>query len=221
VSIQELLKGILVLAVLAAGSALLFLFRHEPESTVVLSRAPGLVENRPIGEIVPGFRAEHRVTDRLAANRNSLPGNAAVCVEILLANFSNRQNTGYFDIGLGLDDREFFRQVEASSVADNAKRRVCFDDVTVRSLLAARELRILLRGVSSPPGAAVTAWTTTDVSSGQMVAVPGSAPPRSLVAGLSAQDGDQTGSRNALVLIAFGALSIATLLMARRRDRLG
>ncbi len=208
------MKGFLVLAILVVGSALLFLFRHEPEAPVIMSSMPRLVEGRPVGEIVAGFKVEQRMTEKFGAHPKSLPQQAIACVEVMLANYSDRRNSGFFDIGLILDDREFFRQVEASGVIDNAVRRVCFDDVSVRALLDAREVRIMLRCVSSSASAAVTAWTTSDVSAGQLPATSGSAQPRSLVAGLSPEVRGSMLGRHALVLVALGALVIATLFAA-------
>lgn len=214
-SLQAWTRGILLIAVLAAVSAFLFHFRHEPVSKATLSEPPKLVNNAPIGEIVQGFRAEQHVTAKLAGDRLDRLKGSGVCVEILLANYSNRPNTGQFAIGLVLDGRQFVQQVDAAAVTDNATRSICFTDVTVGALFAAREVRLMLLGLSSPPGAAVTAWTTADLSAGQLAGPPGSPSSRSLIFHFSTQVDGQQGRRNALVLISLGALAISTVILSR------
>ena len=209
-SSTTLVRSLLISCAVAAAFALLFLFRYDAVSTITLIEPPSLISNTPIGEIVQGFSAEQLFTVKLAEDGSDKLDKNPLCVEVLLANYANRSNTGQLDIELILDSQEYVRHVEAASVADNVMRRTCFNDVAVGMLRRARESRLILRGVSSPPGAAVTAWTTSDVSIGHLVSMPSSEQPRSLVVGFSAQSNSDLKTRNAIMLIVLSALAVAT-----------
>lgn len=210
---QHSARVLLAWSTLVVGCAALFFLRLQPQSDIVISKLPSLLDNRPIGEIVPGFHVEQQ----LKAKFEGLPsgrGNEQVCIDILLANYSNRSNSGQFEIGLILDGDEHIQKIDAAGVADNAIRRVCLTDVSVSTLLSSRKVRIVLRGVSSPTGAAVTAWSTADTSVGHILMNGSTHSPRSLVVGLSSRFGKEKGKHNELILIVFGALAIATIFWA-------
>ena len=205
------------LFVIAACSGAIYLFRPETNPTIKLATMPKIVDSKPIGEIVADFRAEQRIKPPAPTARTRKLETLNLCADILLANYADRPNTGQFEIGLVLDGQEWLERIEASSVADNTRRSVCFQKLTVAQAISARAISLVIRGVSSPSGKAVTAWTTTDVSAGRLVAATDAGPPRSLVVTLSAEAVDGGHERNALVLVAFGAFIVATMLFAGRR----
>ena len=210
------LKSGLVFALLVISGTYLFLTRDDPAMKIGLSERPSIPAGVPVGEIVQGFRAEQRINAKLAHRRTHLE-DEGVCVELLMANYSNRANTGLFAVDLLLDGKAFVQQIDAVDIRDNTNHRICYEDVSVAALIEARDIRLVLRGISSPPGAAVTAWTTSDLSAGQLVGVPERLASRSLVFHFSTQAVSEQARNNALVLIVLGALAAATAFLPSPR----
>lgn len=211
---QTCLKATLMALVLAIVGAYLFLVRYQPASTIPFSESPLNTAALPLGEISRGFRAEQLISIKLDSSKLEGLEDEPICVEMLLANYSNRPNSGHFAVELVVDDITFAQEIDASDVRDNAYRRICFDGSTSWVLFNADDRRIVLRGISSPPGAAVTAWTTTDLRAGRLVGVADRLASRSLVFRLSTQVVFEQGRRDALILIFLGALAVGTMFLA-------
>ena len=208
-------KSGLVLALLVTWSTYLFVIRYDPVMKIGLSEQPSVPTGVPVGEIVPGFRAEQRVNANLAAHRRAHLEDGGVCVDVLLANYSDRPNTGKFAVDLVLDREAFAKEIDAADVRDNINHRICYEGVSVGALFDAHDVRLVLRGLSSPPGAAVTAWTTSDLDAGQLVDVPEPLASRSLVFHFSTQIVSAQSRTNALIIIVLGALAVATAFLPR------
>ena len=138
-------------------------------------------DSLPAGELIADVRLRQSVNadmvQSLDEERSALP----LCVEVLLANYGNRENRGTIRLGIDLDGRIESREIDVRTVKDNAYHRICFENVTLRDVHEAREVHVLLEGVDSEPGSAVTAWTTRDLGYGALVTTDDRLKERSLV----------------------------------------
>ncbi len=164
----------------------------------------------PVGELVADVCLRQDVNLDAKRTPDEERSNQPLCVEILLANYNNRKNHGTIMLGIDLDGRIERREIDAAMVKDNAYHRICFENVTLKDVFDAKELFLLLEGVDSEPGSAVTAWTTSEVRYGTLVTTEDDLKNQSLVFHL----GYKTSSLNhtALILVLIAALSITTLI---------
>lgn len=183
--------------------------RYEPVSASNLSERPQNQNMRPIGEISAEFTAEQLINASSILGQQQMSKNENVCIELLLANWSNRPNTGEFAVDLIVAGQPFIQVIDAGSVKDNANHRICFDNLQVSELVNNDEIRLIIRGISSPAGAAITAWTTTDLSAGQLINVPEQLASRSLVFHFVSERYSASSYRHALILVFLGMLAIA------------
>ena len=204
--------SIFLLAVIVLGIFLL-ITRYEP-AQIRLSDRPDTLNPLPIGEITRAFRAEQLLTADFFSKQGQIGDGSTVCIKLLLANWSNRKNTGYFAVDLIINKKEVFTSViDASTVSNNTNRTICYDELSISKLIEQNDVRLVLRGISSPPGAAITAWTTTDLSAGQLINVSESFESRSLVFHLSSKQESKIMYRHALIILILNMLAIATLII--------
>jgi hypothetical protein len=202
-----------LLMLIIIGSYLLIV-RYEPVSKNILSERPQQLDILPIGEISQGFRVEQLVDRSSISDRYDTFEHESVCIELYLANWSDRRNSGQFAVDIILDKEVFTHIIDAAVVVNNANHKACFDNVSVDMLFDAHNIHLVLRGISSPPGAAVTAWTTTDLSSGQLIDMLDHLLLRSLVFNFSTRSFSESPYRHALMLIIFGMIAIGTMFMS-------
>ena len=170
-------------------SAILILFTaihlysqyEEPELYHVLSGDQKHQEMQPVGELLEGVRFSQSVDLQKIRQVGQERAASSLCLEMLMANYSNRANTGKVRFGVALDGRIETLSVAAETVQDNAYHRVNFENVKLADVYAAHEMQILLEGVDSKAGSAVTAWSTQDVSMGRLVAMDDKMANRSLI----------------------------------------
>ncbi|MCV2875542.1 hypothetical protein OE810_04645 [Rhodobacteraceae bacterium XHP0102] len=202
--------GLLLIALGVLGLFMLF-ERYEPVSAITLSNRPNNQNSRPIGEITTDFRAEQLIVVSSILGRRQMSYDDDVCIELLMANWSNRQNTGDFAVDVITAGETFTQVIDAASVKDNANRRICFDDLQFRKLVDNDEIRLVLRGISSPAGAAITAWTTTDLSAGRLINAPEQLASRSFIFHFVSERYSASSYRHAWIIVFFGMLAIATV----------
>lgn len=166
-------KG-LWLALLAFLPVLLFLLAptrglvSDGAEYVMLSQTPEIRDTQVVGELVAGTLVTQAVTvDGLAYERALSAGSGSqVCVELLLANYSDRRNSGQVEVGLSRRGTLLgAARLDVGGVADNAYQRICLDDVDLGDLRGGG-VELFLAGVDSPPAAAITAWLVADPRTG-------------------------------------------------------
>ncbi|WP_266157756.1 hypothetical protein [Dyella silvatica] len=128
------------------------------DSRTLLSFPEHAAASEPAGELVSGFKLEQSIDDGLVSDAiSSSPYDGGVCADVLLANYYDRVNTGVFSLTLRINNVDKVVLSSAGLVANNAYHRFCFDGLKKSDLLH-KKLVIVLQGVDSPPGQAVTAW---------------------------------------------------------------
>jgi hypothetical protein len=137
-------------------------------SHMVLAR-PEMVGPSPAGEVVAGFHLEQPINWALL-NQTILEKEAvkAVCVSYLLANYNDRDNDGTFALSLRIGANQHRVVVNAKKVRDNAYHRICYEDVIFGDI-ANKPAILVLEGIDSQPGKAITAWMTKDTLHGAAV----------------------------------------------------
>jgi hypothetical protein len=128
--------------------------------------SPKHQDNRPAGEIVAGFYLEQPINWNSLRRLSKQDALGEVCVNVLLANYSNRANSGNFALTLLTEGGAYRTVVSANTVRDNAYHRFCYDSVVLGDI-AHKPAALVLEGVSSPSGAAITAWMTRDTAHGE------------------------------------------------------
>lgn len=132
----------------------------------LLTSVSKLKNQIPAGEIVKGFM----LTQSFSLDKSVLYKiqhydlNSVACVGILMANYSNRKNSGYIEIGLFDGLKTVYKQVDVANVADNIKRMVCFDNKLYLSDLHVGDYELSIKGVSSVSNEAVTVWLTKNIA---------------------------------------------------------
>lgn len=218
-NLKRILKvSIVIFGILVLGLYLL-VARYEPVSKVVLSERPQHLDPMPIREISTGFRAEQVIHKSSLVQRSDLFDNELLCLELLLANWSDRSNFGEFSVDLLIGDKTFEYVIEAASVLNNANRKICYDNLRVSDLFGVDDIRLVLRGISSPPGAAITAWTTTDLSAGHLVDMTESLASRSLVFHFVTEQVSEVSYRHAWILVVLSMLVLSTLAFTSSSER--
>ena len=180
-------KRLLFFVVFSLCFCYLIIAFYEPQIKSRLSFEPPLLNAVPAGEIVQNVDLIQRVERSALVPGVGVFERDIVCVEVMLANYGNRNNKGVFFMELALDSVIVTQQVDAAIVRDNVNHKVCFTSLSAAALLEAQNITIALRGSSSPSGAAVTAWTTTDLRAGELLDGPGLLSGRSLVYSFSTQ----------------------------------
>jgi len=117
------------------------------------------------GEIVKDFSLEQpiEITDRLLKNMDSYNQNTPVCVELFMANYNNRKNTGLIKIELTSANKSAVNMLDVSLIQDNKWQGVCFNDFTLKNL-SQKPTTLYIKGVNSKVGEAVTVYLRDDSS---------------------------------------------------------
>lgn len=128
---------------------------------------PGITQQIHAGELTAGFRLEQPVNWNIDNNMSKFTGPGTLCVNLLLANYMDRENAG--TISLSLRAEHFLRTVSlnAKVVRNNLDQQFCFPDISLADVVY-KPATLLLEGVDSPPGKAVTAWMTSDTIQGKV-----------------------------------------------------
>lgn len=165
----------------------------------------------PVGEISTNFQIEQTVNRESLIMDHLLPDSSRVCLDLLLANWGGRSNTGSFAVDLLVDAELYTEIIPAKSVEDNVFHTICFDHLYIQTLYNHRDMRLILRGISSPNGAAITAWTTSDLSAGEIENPSPVLLNRSLVFRFVSMEYSRVYNIHALVLLLIGMLTLTIL----------
>ncbi|AMO93811.1 hypothetical protein CFter6_1093 [Collimonas fungivorans] len=128
---------------------------------------PEISEQTPTGELTTGIRFEQPLNWSWI-NTRQLGKSDTLCVDLLLANYNNRRNIGTF--ALTLKSENFSQQIKlnASLIRDNAYRRFCYGILSFKDIRN-KPATLILEGIDSPSGKAVSAWMTSDITQGKLI----------------------------------------------------
>ena len=138
-------------------------YSKKHEHTVLV--APEILKQLPAGELTAGFHLEQPI-DWSWFKDSRLNESDTLCVNLLLANYNNRDNAGFFSV---TSPAEHFSQkisFNAHQVHDNAYQPFCFDTLPLGNI-ADKPVKLVLEGINSLPGKAITAWMTSDTAPGK------------------------------------------------------
>ncbi|WP_038485845.1 hypothetical protein [Collimonas arenae] len=126
--------------------------------------APAVREQIPAGEIVTGFHIQQSINWNYI-NVSTLNQSATFCINLLMANYNNRSNSGIFS--LTLRNQKFLQKkiINSQSVRDNTNQIVCYDKLPLPEIAFTPTI-LILEGIDSNPGKAVSAWLTSDTTFG-------------------------------------------------------
>ena len=131
--------------------------------------------------------------------------------EILLANYGNRANRGTILFGIDFDGKIEKKKIDVRNIKNNAYHRVIFDEVKLKDFIEASKIYILLEGVDSERGSAVTAWTIRNTRFGALITNEDHLKDRSLVLRIGYIESPIT--KRSFPLITITILTIVTLII--------
>ncbi|PFH10718.1 hypothetical protein BCF11_3147 [Collimonas sp. PA-H2] len=126
---------------------------------------PEILKQVPVGELIAGFHLEQPINWNWFKD-SRLNASDTLCINLLLANFNDRDNTGIFSVSL---QAEHFSQkilLNAHQVHDNVYQPFCFDALPLQNI-ADKPIKLVFEGINSLPGKAITAWMTSDTARGE------------------------------------------------------
>jgi hypothetical protein len=174
-----------------------------------------LENNVPCGEMVAGFHLRQPVNwDLLDATLLEQEASREVCVSVFLANYANRMNEGTVALTLQSGDNRYRKAVEAGTVRDNAHHRICFEGLVLGDIVY-KPTWVIIEGIDSRPGRAITAWMTTDTTHGTALLDGGRTSDRSLTFRIGTVQDGRAIRRHAVFLALICGLSGALLFMNR------
>lgn len=176
--------------------------------------ASKLEDNTPAGEVAAGFHLQQPINcNLLDKGVMQQDASSVVCVSVFLANYSNRDNYGTFALSLQVGANQYRTVAEAKTVRDNAYQRVCFENVVFGDIVH-KPTSIILEGIDSPPGRAITAWMTKDIVHGGAVLRDGTVSDRSLTFSIEAMRSGSKKRLHAIILMLICGLSSALIFLA-------
>ncbi|SFC49344.1 hypothetical protein [Collimonas sp. OK412] len=127
---------------------------------------PKITQHIQTGELISGFRLEQPVNWNAEKNLSKLPEFGTLCINLLLANYMDRENTGIISLSLRTESfsRKIFLNVKA--VRNNSNQQFCYSNISLNDVIY-KPAALLLEGVDSPPNKAITAWMTSDTAQGE------------------------------------------------------
>lgn len=127
--------------------------------------SPAIREQIPAREIVTGFHIQQSINWHLTDVSN-LNQSATLCINLLMANYNNRSNSGIFSLSLRNQKFSQKKIMDSHTIRDNADQVFCYDKLPL-SKIAFTPTVLILEGIDSSPGKAVSAWLTSDTTSGK------------------------------------------------------
>ncbi|MDD2466579.1 MAG: hypothetical protein PHI97_21485 [Desulfobulbus sp.] len=192
--------------------------RYQSDQLHVIFGGQNIENMRPAGELIENVRLIQQVNIQQIQQVDRQLAQMPLCIEILMANYSNRSNNGTIRLGVALNDYTENTTISVDAIQDNAYHQVCFANISLTDVYAAQNLQILLEGVDSTPGHAVTAWLTQDVSLGKLNPTNSNLTGRSLLFHLGYVTKSPTRTRNALVLAFLTFIAMYILIVQTRRQ---
>lgn len=140
-------------------------FRSKKHERTIFSKQT-ILNQTPIGELTNDISFEQSIKWGFIGGLK--PGELEnICINLLMANYGNQKTTGAFFLNLRTED--FSKKIifDAHSVQDNSSQRFCYNNIPLTEIIK-KPTTLILEGINSPPGRAVTAWATSDTSQGRL-----------------------------------------------------
>lgn len=180
------------------------------EEKHVLNEGIAWADMHAAGEITPSFHLRQSirtdVTDLLPTEFQH-----PLCLDIQLANYANRANTGRFKVRVSTASTTEERVLEAKQISDNAMELVCFDSISFQQIHQ-KDAWVDVRGIDSPAGKSVTA-VVSSTAGPPRATINGAASDQTLVYIASIRKDPELYQVNSYVLIVFSALLMTALLL--------
>jgi hypothetical protein len=172
-----------------------------------------LTNHLPVGEVIAKFHLEQPINwNLLEKTVLEREASRAVCVGFLLANYNDQDNNGTFALTLRVEENQYRTVVNAKTVRDNAYHRICFEDVILGDI-AHKPAALLVEGIDSQPGKAITAWMTEDTAHGRAMLRHGTVSARSLAFLVETITSGYEQRIHVIILTIISALSGALILL--------
>jgi len=137
-----------------------------------------------------------------------------LCLDIQLANYANRLNTGRFRVTVSTATATEQRVLEARYIDDNAMELVCFESIPFQQVFQ-KDAWVEIQGMDSPRGKSVTTVVSTTAGRPRAL-INGQASNLTLVYLASIRKDPELYQINSYVLVVFSSLLMAALLLASR-----
>lgn len=161
------MKTIYLLFVILASSFIIIFFvtvrKNKEYKYIPLNSAPKLKNQVPAGEIIKGFDIVQmfNIDEKTLSMIQKYNPKKNVCIGILMASYGNRENSGYIEVELSNELQKAKEQIDVSTIKDNVKHIICFKNFKLTNLHKGK-YKLSIKGISSIPRQAVTAWLTKD-----------------------------------------------------------
>jgi hypothetical protein len=170
--------------------------------------------NLPAGEVIAGFYLRQPINWALIDEDILLhEASNPICVNILLANYSDRDNDGKFALSLKVESDQHQVFVDAKTVIDNKYKRVCYNDILLGDIVY-KPVDIILEGINSQSGKAITAWLTYDIVNGSVRLSDGTISDKSLIFSIQTISYEAKKSHHAIILTLICGLTGILILFA-------
>jgi len=165
----------------------------------------------PLGELVAGFQYSQKLPVP-SKNKAAYTNENDLCIHTEVATYANRKNVGYIEIGLQIQrlNASQFIRVNVADFQDNQKTFFCFDQFKHRMVFD-ETLELVVRGVDSQPGRAITLWLSNNGPEAQ-AQINGVPTEKSLRLSVGKRIDAQAQTIGAYVLMAFFSLLVSVLL---------
>lgn len=134
-----------------------------------LLKPVSLVDPLPAGDIAEGVGIEQSFQlsgSAIETSKRLRKDTKQICLQLYLANYSNRRNRGLVKVSLGQAGLRLSRVIDMGSVADNAFHQVCFSTDDFDGFRE-NDLTVMIEGVNGKAGTSITAWLTGDLDHGR------------------------------------------------------
>lgn len=137
--------------------------QYKIHKNITLTSISNMQFTKPAGEIINTFTLTQKlkITNEVIENKKNFEKNAPLCVELFMANYSNRQNAGTFEVSFINGQKKSIKKIQASSVKDNQWHEICFEDFLLQELSYSPS-NITIQGINSLPNKAVTVFLAKD-----------------------------------------------------------
>ena len=165
------------------------------------------------GEITPTFHLRQSIRTEFT-DLQPTEFHHPLCLDIQLANYANRVNTGRFKVRVSTASTTEERVLEAKYIRDNAMELVCFDGISFQQIHQ-KDAWVDVQGIDSPAGKSVTA-VVSSTAGPPRATLNGAASDLTLVYIASIRKDPEWHQVNSYVLIVFAALLMTALLLGGR-----
>lgn len=169
------------------------------------------IGGRPAGEIVQGFQLIQPMNMQ-EADVLERDLSEPFCVNLLMANYANRRNSGTFAVTVSTAKARQVQIVQADGVLDNQFEKICFEELRFHQIYR-KPATLEITGIDGVPGRSVTAWLSSSPI-GERVQMNGAATDLTLVHNIVLLKDTRNYQYNAYFLVLFASLLVGLILTA-------